>query len=58
MELIYITNDVDLATSVQSAGVDRIMVDLETLGKQDRQGHLNTVISDHSLEDVGRIRSV
>jgi hypothetical protein len=58
MELIFITNDPDLAISVQSAGVDRIMVDLEILGKQDRQGHLNTVISNHSLEDVKRIDSV
>jgi len=58
MELIYITNNSDLAIAAQSAGVDRIMVDLEILGKQDRQGHLNTVISNHSLEDVERIRSV
>ena len=58
MDLIFITNDSDLAVSAQSAGVDRVMVDLEILGKQDRQGHLNTVISNHSLEDVGRIGSV
>ena len=58
MELIFITSDVDLAISVQSAGVDRVMVDLEILGKHDRQGHLNTVISNHSLEDVRRIGSV
>jgi hypothetical protein len=57
MDLIYITNNADLAVSAQSAGVDRIMVDLEILGKQDRQGHLNTVISGHSLEDVTHIRS-
>ena len=58
MDLIFITNDTGLAVSVQNAGVDRVMVDLEILGKQDRQGHLNTVISNHSLEDIGRIRSV
>ena len=58
MDLIFITNDTGLAGYVQNAGVDRVMVDLEILGKQDRQGHLNSVISDHSLEDVGRIRSV
>ena len=58
MDLIYITNDIDLAIEVQDAGVDRVMVDLEILGKQDRQGHLNTVISNHSMEDVRRIRSV
>lgn len=58
MDLIFITNDTSLASCAQNAGVDRVMVDLEILGKQDRQGHLNTVISDHSLEDVGHIRSV
>lgn len=58
MELIYITNDTDLAVIAQDAGVDRIMLDLEILGKQDRQGHLNTVISNHSLKDVARVRSV
>ena len=58
MDLIFITDNPDLAVSAQSAGVDRVMVDLEILGKQDRQGHLNTVISSHSLEDVGRIGSV
>ena len=58
MELIYITNDVVLAATAQSAGVDRIMVDLEIIGKQERQGHLNTVISNHLPEDIGHIRSV
>ncbi len=58
MELIYITNDIALAIAAQDAGVNRIMVDLEILGKQDRQGHLNTVISNHSSKDIGRIRSV
>jgi len=58
MDLIFITNNTGLAVCAQNAGVDRVMVDLEILGKQDRQGHLSTVISGHSLEDVGCIRSV
>ena len=58
MHLIYITNDIDEAIEVQDASVDRVMVDLEILGKQDRQGHLNTVISNHSMKDVKRIRSI
>lgn len=34
------------------------MVDLEIIGKKERQGHLNTVISGHSLKDVSNIRRV
>ncbi len=58
MELILITNDVDLAMLAQDSGVDRIMVDLEKIGKLERQGGLNTVISEHSMEDVASIRKV
>lgn len=39
------------------AGVDRIMVDLEINGKDKRQGHLDTVISRHSIYDVSVIRA-
>jgi len=34
------------------------LTDLEILGKQDRQGHLDTVISSHSLDDIPKIRNV
>jgi hypothetical protein len=53
---LFITNDPEVAGFVHKRGVDRIFVDLETLGKEQRQGHLNTVISRHTLEDVERIR--
>lgn len=56
MRLIFITNHPDLARHAQDAGVDRIMVDLEHLGKIERQGHLDTLISRHSLADVDRLR--
>ncbi len=56
MELILITKDSAQAQAMVNAGVDRIMVDLEFDGKEDRQGHLNTVISRHSFEDVSVIR--
>lgn len=58
MEFIYITNDPELAQYAQDSGVDRIMVDLEYLGKRERQGHLDTVISVHSLQDINRVRNV
>lgn len=57
MQLIFITNKIDLAKHAQDAGIDRIMVDLEFLGKVERQGHLDTLISRHSLADVARLRS-
>ena len=57
METIFITNDLWRARTAEKAGVDRIMVDLEILGKVERQGHLNTVISRHSLADVESLRA-
>ena len=58
MEFIYITNDPELAQYAQDSGVDRIMIDLEYLGKRERQGHLDTVMSNHSLQDINRVRNV
>lgn len=53
---IFITNEPARARVAEHAGVDRIMVDLEILGKEQRQGHLDTVISRHQLSDVERLR--
>jgi hypothetical protein len=47
-----------MALHAQSCGVDRVMVDLERLGKQERQGKLDTVQSAHTLEDLRRVRDV
>ncbi len=58
MEFIYITNDPELAQYAQDSGVDRIMIDLEYREKRERQGHLDTVISNHSLQDINRVRNV
>lgn len=53
---MLITNDVGIARYAAASGVDRIFVDLETLGKEERQGHLNTHRADHTADDVRRIR--
>ena len=58
MDLILITNDKDIAKYAEKIQVNRIMVDLEIIGKKERQGHLSTVISGHSLEDISKIRKV
>lgn len=58
LKLMYLTNDPQVAAIAQAAGVDRIFLDLELRGKEERQGHLDTVISHHSLEDVRRLKAV
>jgi hypothetical protein len=58
IKTILITNDPAIATDAQAAGVSRIMVDLETMGKKERQATRNTFISTHVKEDVATIRAV
>lgn len=57
LTLMLITKRPQVARHAFECGVQRIFVDMETLGKHERQGHLNTVISDHTLEDVAAIRT-
>lgn len=56
MKTILITNDVGIATDAQAAGVARIMVDLESHGKKERQASRTTFISTHQKEDIAPIR--
>ncbi len=58
MDTIFITNDSSRAQVAEQAGVDRVMVDLEIIGKNERQKNYDTLISRHSLSDVGRLRAV
>lgn len=58
IDLMYITNNPKVAKIAQDTGVNRIFVDLETIGKAERQGGMNTVQSHHTLEDVSKIRNV
>ncbi len=58
LKLMYITNSPEVASVIDAHGVDRIFLDLEIIGKDQRQGHLDTVISRHSIEDVARLRRV
>ena len=52
---MYITNRPEIAQIAESAGVDRIFVDLEYIGKSARQGGMDTVQSHHTAEDVKKI---
>lgn len=56
--LMYITNNPDVAAIAQSCGVERIWVDLERLGKEERQRHVDSVKSHHTIEDIKRLRPI
>lgn len=52
LKLMYITNNPKVALIAQKYGVDRIWVDLETLGKEERQKNINSVKSHHTINDI------
>lgn len=56
LKLMYITNDPVIAKIATDAGVDRIFIDMEVLGKTERQGGMDTVQSHHVPEDIARVR--
>ena len=58
LSLILWTADIGLAAEADAAGVDRIGCDLEREGKQLRQAHWGTWLSDHQIEDLPRVREV
>lgn len=58
INLMYITNEPEIAKIAQKSGADRIFIDLEINGKEERQGHLDTVISRHHMSDVGKVKKV
>lgn len=58
LKLMYITNRADIAVVAEQSGVDWIFIDLEINGKKERQGHLDTVISHHEMEDIGKVKEV
>ena len=56
LELMYITNRPDVARLAQESGVDRIWIDMEYIGKEQRQKGLDTVKSYHTIADIKRLR--
>ena len=58
IELLQITNDPAFARRCDALDGFRLFVDLERLGKAERQAGRNTFISAHQLADVGRVRDV
>lgn len=55
LKLMYITNNPVVAIIAQKYGVDRIWIDLEYKGKEERQKGLNSVKSKHSVQDIRNI---
>lgn len=58
LKLMYITNDPEIAVIAENAGVDRIFIDMEFIGKDQRQGGLDTVQNHHTIQDIKNIRKV
>lgn len=58
LKLMYITNEPDIAKIADEAGVDRVWIDLEVNGKEERQKNLDTVKSKHQISDIGKVKQV
>jgi len=56
LKLMYITNDLDVALIAEKYGVERVWIDLETLGKEERQAGLDAVKSHHTVDDIRKIK--
>ena len=54
---MYITNKPAVAEIAEQAGVDWIFLDMEFIGKDARQGGLDTVQNHHTVKDVATIKA-
>ena len=57
LKLMYITNCPEIARIAETAGVNRIFVDMEYIGKSIRQRGMDTVQSHHTIEDIRIIKN-
>lgn len=57
LNLMYITNNPEVAKIAEESGVNWIFVDMEFIGKGARQGGLDTVQNHHTIEDIASIKS-
>lgn len=56
LTVFYITNRPEVALIAEKYGVDRVWIDLETLGKEERQRGMNTVKNHHTVADITMIK--
>ena len=54
---MYITRNLEIARIAEDAGVDWVFVDLEVIGKELRQGGMDTVQNHHTVEDVANVKA-
>lgn len=57
LKLMYITNKPAVAKIAEDAGVDWIFLDMEYIGKDARQGGLDTVQNHHTVKDIENIKA-
>ena len=57
LSLMYITKSPEIAQIAEKAGVNWIFVDMEFLGKDNRQGGMDTVQNHHTVEDVVNVKT-
>jgi hypothetical protein len=58
MEYIFIHNKPDIVKHVVECGIQVVMIDLEKNGKIERQGHKDTLISNHQISDIKLLKSL
>lgn len=54
---MYITKCPEIARIAEEAGIDWIFVDMEFIGKDERQGGLDTVQNHHTVKDVSNVKA-
>ncbi len=57
LKLMYITNKPEVAKIAEASGVDWIFLDMEFIGKDARQGGLDTVQNHHTVKDIENIKA-
>ncbi len=57
LQLMLITATPEVACYAEESGVDRIFIDMEYLGKQDRQKNLNLPLNQHTFKDIERVKN-
>ena len=55
MKYMYITNNPEMAVELQKIGVNIIWIDLEKNGKYERQKNIDSVKSNHTLDDIKKM---
>lgn len=58
LKFMMITACPEIVSYVEQHGVARIFMDQETIGKAERQGHLDTHKVNHSLQEIANVASV